>query len=395
MKTTLVAFAAILLFAATPAHAHRLDEYLQASTLSIEKDHVTVQMRLTPGVQVSSAVLAGIDTNGDGVISPAEQRAYAERVIDDLSLTVDGTHLQPRLVSSTFPGIEDIKEGLGDILFTLEAPLPDGGQVRKLTFENHHLPTLSVYLVNVLIPNNPDIRITAQNRNYAQSFYELDYTQADSAPRSPPLTTEGSTTRQWFSSDAFWSYFNLGVHHILTGYDHLLFISALVLAATTLWDLIKVVSTFTIAHTLTLMLSAFNIVHLPSWVVEPLISASIVFVAIQNVFWPERARGWSRLGAAFFFGLFHGLGFAGGLLDAMREMPSSTMLLAILAFSLGVEIGHQMVVLPLFAFLRAARRTRADPGARTYLSLAFQRCGSAVIAIAGVYYLCLALTGNS
>jgi hypothetical protein len=114
---------------------------------------------------------------------------------------------------------------------------------------------------------------------------------------------------------------------------------ALVLAATTLWDLIKVVSAFTFAHTITLRLAAFNLVHLPERVVEPLLSASIVFVALQNVFWPRDVRGWSRLGAVFFFGLFHGLGFAGGLLDAMGEMPSATMLLVLLAFRIGVETG--------------------------------------------------------
>jgi hypothetical protein len=136
----------------------------------------------------------------------------------------------------------------------------------------------------------------------------------------------------WFgqsgSGSLFKSFFYEGIHHILTGYDHLLFVSALVLAATTFWDLIKVVTTFTIAHTITLTLGAFNLVSLPHWVVEPLISASIVFVALQNVFWPSRARGWSRLGAAFFFGLFYGLGFAGGLLEAIREMQTGTMLLA-------------------------------------------------------------------
>jgi hypothetical protein len=138
-----------------------------------------------------------------------------------------------------------------------------------------------------------------------------------------------------------------------------------------------------------------NVVHLSERIVEPLISASIVFVALQNVFWPINARGWSRLGAAFFFGLFHGLGFAGGLLEAMRQMQSGTMFLAILAFSIGVEAGHQMVVLPLFASLKAARHSQPDAVTRTRLWMKLQRIGSAGISIAGVYYLCLALTGNS
>jgi hypothetical protein len=89
------------------------------------------------------------------------------------------------------------------------------------------------------------------------------------------------------------------------------------------------------------------------------------------------------------------LGFAGGLLDAMREMPGGTMFLAILAFSVGIETGHQLVVLPLFGFLKAARNLQADVVKRTQLAMAFQRVGSVAISVAGTYYLCVALVGNS
>jgi hypothetical protein len=75
----------------------------------------------------------------------------------------------------------------------------------------------------------------------------------------------------------------------------------------------------------------------------------------------------------------------------MRQMPNATMLLAILAFSIGVETGHQMVVLPLFTLLKTARQVKSDVVARTHLSMAFQRIGSAGISMAGVYYLWIAL----
>jgi hydrogenase/urease accessory protein HupE len=398
MKRFFALCAVMFLSVAPPASAHRLDEYLQATTFVFDRDHVEVQMRLTPGVQVFDRVLAAIDANGDGGISEAEQQSYANHVSRDLSLKIDGYPLQVRLVSSTFPKLEEMKEGFGDILLNFEADLPRGGLNRRLTFENHHFNAISVYLVNCLVPNDPNIHVTAQNRNYDQSLYQLDYSQTgDRSP--PPPSGPWSRLVDWLdqsgSGSLFKAFFYQGVHHILTGYDHLLFISALVLAATTFWDLIKVVTAFTIAHTITLSLAAFNLVSLPQRVVEPLISASIVFVALQNVFWPSRAKGWSRLSAAFFFGLFHGLGFAGGLLEAMREMQTGTMLLAILAFSIGIELGHQMVVLPLFGFLKAARQSQADAVRRTHLPMAFQRIGSAVISLAGVYYLCLALTGNS
>lgn len=394
MKTALAAAAMTLLWAVTPAFAHRLDEYLQATTFSVGRDHVEVRMRLTPGVAVSPKVLATLDTNGDGVISQAEQQAYAEQVRHDVSLSIDADPVQLRLASLTFPSPEDMKEGLGDIVMNFEAQVPSGGPNRRLVFENHHQSSISVYLANCLVPLDPAIKVVNQNRHYDQSFYQLDYTQAGAASK-PPSDGSSSVAGGWVdqtgSRSLFKAFFYHGVHHILTGYDHLLFVSALVLAATSLWDVVKVVSAFTVAHTITLTLAALNLVHVSERVVEPLISASIVFVAMQNVFWPSRARGWSRLGAAFFFGLFHGLGFAGGLLEAMREMQSGTMFLAILAFSVGVETGHQMVVLPLFGFLKAARRSQPDAVLRARLSMAFQRIGSAGISMAGVYYLCIAL----
>jgi hypothetical protein len=120
------------------------------------------------------------------------------------------------------------------------------------------------------------------------------------------------------------------------------------------------------------------------------IAASIIFVAVQNVFWPERTRGWTRLIVAFFFGLFHGLGFAGGLLDAMQGMSSNTLVLAILGFSAGVEVGHQVVVLPTFCALKFARgwRSGTDREARALL---LSRWGSGAISLAGMVYLGAAL----
>ena len=186
-------------------------------------------------------------------------------------------------------------------------------------------------------------------------------------------------------------YLRHGIMHILSGYDHLLFIGALVLATVTLWDLVKVVTAFTLAHTITLTLAVLDLVRLPSSVVEPMIAASIVFVALQNVFWPQRTRGWSRLAVAFFFGLFHGLGFAGGLLSAMEGMAGMTVGLAIIAFSVGVELGHQIVVLPVFCALKLARATQPHEAGRNRITARALRYGSAAISMAGIFYLIAAL----
>lgn len=183
-----------------------------------------------------------------------------------------------------------------------------------------------------------------------------------------------------------WDYGIHGIMHILSGWDHLLFMAGLVLAVTSFLDLVKVVTAFTIAHTVTLALSVLNIVRLPSSIVEPIIAASIVFVAVQNVFYPSQSRGWTRLMIAFGFGLFHGLGFAGGLLDAMEGLPGLAVATAIVAFSLGVEIGHQAVVIPLFVGLKSLR------GDRSSMQLsAIRRYASVAVCFAGIYYLIAAL----
>jgi hypothetical protein len=191
MSKMLAAAAAILLALATPASPHRLDEYLQATILSVEKDHVQAFVRLIPGVAVSSIVISSIDTNADGVISETERRAYAERVLRDLSLTIDGTRLSPRLISVDFPGAEQLKEGLGEIQIEFRADLPHSGPNRRLIFENHHQSGISAYLVNCLVPRDRNIQITAQNRNERQSFYQVDYVQA--GDRADPLSL------QWWS----------------------------------------------------------------------------------------------------------------------------------------------------------------------------------------------------
>jgi hypothetical protein len=188
-----------------------------------------------------------------------------------------------------------------------------------------------------------------------------------------------------------WQFLQHGFQHILAGYDHLLFISALVLAVVSLRNLIMVVGAFTLAHSITLALSVLQLVRLPASVVEPMIAGSIVAVALYNIFWPRSGSSWLRLATAFFFGLFHGLGFAGGLLGAAQAMSGETIALAIASFSVGVECGHMLVVLPLFFILqrvRRASRTETVDGTPALLTL---RGGSALICVAGAFYLFSAL----
>ena len=184
-----------------------------------------------------------------------------------------------------------------------------------------------------------------------------------------------------------------GMHHILTGYDHLLFVAALVIAATSLWDLVKVVSAFTVAHTMTMTLSVLDLVRLPSGVVEPIIAASIVFVAVQNLLFPRQSRGWSRLAIAFGFGLFHGLGFAGGLLEAMDGMPSLNLAAALVCFTIGVELAHQLLIVSLLFVLNLVRE-RGRPGEPAVMLPPSLRYATCVISLAGVFYFVQSLRGT-
>ncbi len=183
MKHSRVGFALLILLA-WPAAAHRLDEYLQASLISLARDRVQIQLDLTPGVAVFPAVLAAIDTDRDGAISEAEQSAYAGQVLRDLSLAVNGKPVRLRLVSSRFPEIGEMKEGRGVIRLEIAGDLRASwaGGYRRLNFENHHQSPIAAYLVNSLVPEDPALWITAQSRDFRQSVYRVDYIQSSANP---------------------------------------------------------------------------------------------------------------------------------------------------------------------------------------------------------------------
>jgi hypothetical protein len=194
MKTRLAAV--VLLLAPPPALAHRLDEYLQGTLISIGKTRLEAEITLTPGVAVFPMLAATIDTDADGIVSETEQRAYAGRVLRDLSLTIDGRPLTPQLLSMQFPSLDEMKEGRGEIRIDFKADLPPGGPSRRLVFENRHQSRVGAYLVNCLVPRDPDIRIVAQNRNYSQSLYQLDYVQTG--------VRSGVLSGAWWSGDPAW-----------------------------------------------------------------------------------------------------------------------------------------------------------------------------------------------
>lgn len=143
-------------------------------------------------------------------------------------------------------------------------------------------------------------------------------------------------------------YLKIGFIHIVPeGLDHILFVIGLFLLAAKLRPLLIQVTCFTLAHTLTLGLSIYGVISLPSSVVEPLIALSIAFVAVENVF-TSKVRPWRPV-VVFFFGLLHGLGFAGVLSEI--GLPRDEFLFALVFFNVGVELGQLFVLLGAFLLI--------------------------------------------
>lgn len=162
------------------------------------------------------------------------------------------------------------------------------------------------------------------------------------APPAPPPSSPPQTAVAKPLGSGFAAFFVEGVAHILGGLDHVLFVIALVSVVATATELAKVVTSFTLAHSLTLALGALDLVKVAPRLVEPLIAASIIYVALENV---VRAQSRTRLAVTFGFGLVHGFGFSGVLRDL--GLSNQRLVPALLGFNLGVEAGQLLIVAPL------------------------------------------------
>ena len=172
-------------------------------------------------------------------------------------------------------------------------------------------------------------------------------------------------------------FFGLGLRHILGGYDHLLFLVALLLGVRRLRSVVTTVTAFTLAHSVTLSLAVLGLVAAPPAIVEPLIAASIVFVGIENL---VRDPGASRWKLTFAFGLVHGFGFAGALRDLGIGTDGSGVTVPLACFNAGVEAGQIAVVVALWPILRALN-------GRPAWHLRFAPATSLAITVAGGYWL--------
>lgn len=177
--------------------------------------------------------------------------------------------------------------------------------------------------------------------------------------------------------DVIWFYLKMGVQHIIPyGLDHILFVVGLCLLSTNMKTILWQATAFTVAHSITLAMSMKGLIIVPSAIVEPIISLSILFVAVENILLSE-LKPW-RILIVFLFGLIHGMGFASALNEI--GLPRNKFVTSILSFNAGVEIGQILVILAVFFLIIRPF------GRKSYYKARIAYPVSAVIALVAAYW---------
>lgn len=314
-------------------------------------------------------LIADIDSNNDGKLEESELEAkghHLEELIEETLALDKGVH-EMTPISDQMELIEKDNKQFLQFMFTYEGFSPGDTIIMTDGFYVNDAATNYINLVTAAYGNQTTEAVLQGNeRSWTMLLAEEQVQQGEGdVSTSEPVH---QTNSSWFS------FFKLGMLHILTGYDHLLFLIALLLRKQTLKQYIGIVTAFTIAHSITLSLSVLDIVNLPSLFVESVIAGSIIYVAIENIF---RKKIQHRWGITFAFGLIHGLGFA----DLLKEMalPKSHLAVALVSFNIGIEVIQLMIVLiclPILFYLHKQKN-----------SLKMIQIISAVIVIAGAYFL--------
>lgn len=310
MRRRIGTWLALLGTALVPASAH--DLYRSESRLIVQGREVSAQLTF------NLLDFPGVDQNGDKVVTPEEFAPAFERVY--------ATILQHFALNSSGPPVRitrDKYELFDQHVLLLDLTYVFPQQVLALQMTStlpDVLGTGHVHLVNVRMNGRVQEQIL------------------DSRNRTAFFTQDSGTL--WQTLGRFvW----LGIQHIATGYDHLAFLLGLLIATGSLRSLIKTITSFTVAHSITLALATFNVVVLPSRFTESMIALSILYVAVENLI---RRRNIDRWKITFLFGLVHGFGFS----NVLREMqlPRADLALSLFSFNLGVEIGQLVFVVLLF-----------------------------------------------
>ena len=320
-----------------------------------------VDVRLQGTVVDLTVVVHTFDIAHDLKIEPPE------RALDPVTLAQHAGQLN-RLIASRVQ-LESDGRPAADAAWLPPEPLPDRQSVRLRA--RYELPSMPgrVDVAGVMFPYDP-------NHKTFLNVYE------NGAVAAQAILDKDRTTFEYFAGTrqgvraVLQRFVPSGVHHILIGPDHLLFLVGLLLMGGSIRQLLLVVTAFTIAHSITLSLAALNLVMPPAALIEPAIALSVVYVGADNllVSGGRDMRGW----IAFAFGLIHGFGFA----NVLREMdlPNRALGWTLFGFNLGVEIGQLLVVVVVASAL-AWIRSRSEVAGRR---LAF--AGSIVVIAAGAFW---------
>lgn len=314
-----------------PAHAHKpSDSYL---SMNVEGKKIQGQWDIALR-DLDSAI--GLDGNGDGAITWGELRVRHSDIVAyalaRLTLTSGAFPCLPHL---TLHQVNNHTDGAYAVI-RFEADCPDAPESLEIAYR----------LLFDLDPTHRGLlNLTFQGKTQTAIF----------SPEDPVQRLNFAIASPW---GEFFSFVKNGVWHILIGFDHILFLLALLLPAVlqreagswqavvnfrkASWDVFKIVTAFTLAHSITLSLASLSIVQLPSRFVESAIAASVVLAALNNLYPFFQGR---RFVVAFVFGLIHGFGFASVLTDL--GLPQGALLLSLIGFNVGVEIG-QLAIVSLF-----------------------------------------------
>jgi hypothetical protein len=166
--------AAVLMLPAG-VQAHRLDEVLQTTRISIGVNQIDLDVAISPGIETAAAVLSAVDVNRNGAIDAIERRSYVDGIARALRLSVDGRVLPLRPARYGFPASDAVRGGVGVIQLALRADFESGSGRHNLSFANGFAPAGSVYQVNALTPVEPGIDLRQPVRDARQRTFVIDY----------------------------------------------------------------------------------------------------------------------------------------------------------------------------------------------------------------------------
>lgn len=243
---------------------------------------------------------------------------------------INGQQLDLQVLSS-FSFTDESGNNL--IKFNYEAEIPQ--YLRTLTIHTNYYENLNPLHKNLIL-----LKLGAQTQ---QAVLSEDF-PTDTFPLDNPNLSVFSKSLH---------FIRFGIEHIFMGYDHILFLLGVILLGGKFTNLVKLVTAFTIAHSLTLILAALQVIVLPPRFIESLIALSIVYIAVENFFVKNTDQRWM---ITFIFGLIHGFGFASVLTEF--GLPPNGLVAALLSFNIGVEIGQIVIVGLLFPIILLGLRPR-------------------------------------